>query len=997
MPGLGTLYGLGGATTHLMDMQNSDLIVIQGSNCAENHPVGFRFAMMAKERGAKIVHVDPRFTRTSALADLYIPIRAGTDIAFTGGLINYVLSNDAYFKDYVHTYTNASYLVHPEFRDTEDLDGLFSGFDPESKTYDPKNWRYEIDESSAPKGGEGGASVNGNGKRPVQDPTLQHPRCVINVIKRHYARYTPEMVEQITGAPRESFLTLARWLVENSGRERTAVYAYAMGWAQHTIGVQNIRAAATLQALLGNTGRPGGGVMALRGHASIQGSTDIATLYDNFPGYLKVPTLEKDETDFATWREHHTMRSGRWAGFPGYAVSFLKAWYGDAAHASNDWGFAHLPLNTGDHSDLPMFFAMKDGEVEGLLLYGQNPAVGGQNAALQRGAMERLKWMVVRDMFETESASFWKREGADPASIGTEVFYFPAAGVAEKHGSFTNTMRLVQFHEKAVDPPGEARSDLAFTYELGKRLKALYAGSTRPIDSPLLDMTWDYESDDPHERAQSEPDIDLIVREINGYRIADGEHLRGYAELRDDGSTACGAWIYTGLFPEPGVNLSRRRGTANAQGNATDWAWAWPNNTRTLYNRASADPDGQPVERAQAPRVVGRRGGPLGRQRHARLPGRDRAGLPRARGRARRAGRRRRRALRHAGVRPRGDLRRERHLGRPAGDPLRAARVAGRQRALPGRAVQPGAQGVAPARQPVPRDRRREVPLRGDHLPPHRAPRLGRDVAPAPVAGGAAAGGVLRALAGAGGREGHPQRRLGDGGDGARRDRAAGAGHRPGGALAPGTQALGAPDRDSLPLRLRGRGHRRQRQRLAAAGGRPERHHPRGQGVHVQHPAGSPGRARGPDAGAAGRPPRRADAARQARAARPDAGARPRRSRRPRRDRQRADDRGWPRASPTGSPRTSRPERVSRSMSNEQPGVDPVFASERGTGSTPPEQGPESNSVAGRPATEKPRTAFHERTEGQAQEREPLSEGEALAEGGSFDAVAPPENLSPPR
>src|SRR6202048_778704 len=307
-----------------MDLQHADLIVIQGSNFAENHPIGFRFVMMAKERGAKIVHVAPRYTRTSALADLYIPIRSGTDIAFTGGLINYVLSNNAYFAEYVHAYTSASFLVHPGFRDTEELGGMFNGYDAESRTYDPKAWRYELEDDSAPSSGGGDASVHEGGKRPKRDPSLQHPRCVINVLRRHYARYTPEMVESITGAPKDSFLQLARLLVENSGRERTAVYAYAMGWAQHTVGVQNIRAAATLQALLGNTGRPGGGIMALRGHASIQGSTDIATLYDNFPGYLKVPTTEKNETTFDKWAKNWTNPTGWWSNWRKYAVSQMK-------------------------------------------------------------------------------------------------------------------------------------------------------------------------------------------------------------------------------------------------------------------------------------------------------------------------------------------------------------------------------------------------------------------------------------------------------------------------------------------------------------------------------------------------------------------------------------------------------------------------------------------------------------------------------------------------
>ena len=457
MPGLGTLYGRGGATTFLMDLQFSDLIVIQGSNFAENHPVGFRFVTKAKERGATVVHVDPRFTRTSALADLYIPIRSGTDIAFTGGLINYVLQHDAYFKEYVHAFTNATYIVDEQFADTEDLDGLFSGFESETNTYDTKTWKYELedgqsDEDSGVDRGQqaGDAPAQGGapqhrGKRPKKDPTLQHPRCALNLLKKHFARYAPEMVERICGSPQASSLRLAELLVQNSGPERTAVYCYAMGWAQHTVGVQNIRAAATLQALLGNTGRPGGGIMALRGHASIQGSTDIATLYDSLPGYIKAPSLERGESSFAQWRKNWTPQTGWWANWPKYAISMMKAWYGDAARADNDWAFDYLPKNTGDHSHQPMFFTMKDGGIDGLVLYGQNPAVGGQNAGLQRAAMERLKWLVVRDLFETESAAFWKREGTDPATVATEVFFMPCAGVAEKAGTFTNTQRLVQF------------------------------------------------------------------------------------------------------------------------------------------------------------------------------------------------------------------------------------------------------------------------------------------------------------------------------------------------------------------------------------------------------------------------------------------------------------------------------------------------------------------------------------------------------------------------
>jgi formate dehydrogenase major subunit len=566
VPGLGTLFGRGGATTFLMDLKHSDLIIIQGSNFAENHPVGFRFVTEAKSRGATVVHVDPRFTRTSALADMYIPIRSGTDIAFTGGLINHVLQTGTYFKEYVHAFTNATYL---------DLDGLFSGFDPASNTYDTSSWSYER-ENGVPK----------------KDPTLQHPRCALNLLKRHFARYTPEMVERVCGTPQEQFLTLCGLVAANGGRERTLAYCYAMGWAQHTVGVQNIRAAATLATLMGSTGRPGGGIMALRGHASIQGSTDIATLYDLLPGYIKAPSLERGEDTFEKWSANQSRPTGWWVNWPKYAVSQMKAWFGDAATAENGWCYDYLPKITGDHSHQPMFVTMKDGGIEGLMLWGQNPAVGGQNAGLQRAALGELKWMVCQDLFETETAAFWKREGVDPAAIGTEVFFMPAASVAEKAGTFTNTQRLVQFHEKAVDPPGEAHSDLAFAYDIMLRLKTLYADSTNPLDRPILDITMDYESDDPHELARREPDVEKVMREINGTNLATGAQLKSFVELKDDGSTAAGAWIYTGYFPAPGENLTRRR--TGDDWVSLEWAWAWPANRRNLYNRASADLDGNP-------------------------------------------------------------------------------------------------------------------------------------------------------------------------------------------------------------------------------------------------------------------------------------------------------------------------------------------------------------------------------------------------------------------
>jgi len=575
------LYGRGGATTFLMDLKHSDLIIIQGSNFAENHPVGFRFVTQAKERGATVVHVDPRFTRTSALADIYLPIRSGTDIAFTGGIINYVLQNERYFKEYVLNYTNAAYVISEKFIDTEDLDGVFSGFNEKTGTYDVSSWAYEMEDPA-----------DGSPSRPKKDLTLNHPRCAINVLKKHYARYTPEMVESICGTPVEGFLKLAELVASSGGREKTMAYCYAMGWAQHTVGVQNIRAAATLAALMGSVGRPGGGIMALRGHASIQGSTDIATLYDNHPGYIKAPSFQRGEYDFATWQKSQTVKTGWWSNWPKYAVSQMKAWWGDAATLDNDWCFDYLPKVTGDHSHLPLFFDMKDGGIEGLFLFGQNPAVGGQNAGLQRAALDQLKFMVCSDIFETETAAFWKREGTDPHDIGTEVFFIPTASVGEKSGTLTNTMRLVQFHEKAVDAPGDARSDLAFLYDLGKRLKALYAGSVNPNDRPILDITWNYDSENSHERAQGEPDVEKIMREINGFDIASGQQIKSFVDLKDDGSTASGAWIYSGYFPSEDENLTRRR--TGDDWVSLQWAWAWPANRRNLYNRASADPAGVP-------------------------------------------------------------------------------------------------------------------------------------------------------------------------------------------------------------------------------------------------------------------------------------------------------------------------------------------------------------------------------------------------------------------
>jgi formate dehydrogenase major subunit len=583
VPGLGTSFGRGGATTLQQDLINADCILIQGSSMAEAHPVGFRWVVAAKERGATVIHVDPRYSRTSALADLWVPIRAGTDIVLLGALVRHVLENDLWFEEYVRAYTNASLLVSEDFQDTEELDGLFSGWDPERRAYDSASWRY----------------AGADPARPERDPSLEHPRCVLQVLRRHFARYTPALVESVCGIPSDLFERVARAFTSASGPDKTAAICYAVGWTQHSKGVQVIRTAAILQLLLGNIGRPGGGILALRGHASIQGSTDIPTLYDILPGYLAMPRAGAADRTLAGYLERHRKRAGGWTERPAYVISLLKAYYGKHATADNEFGFSFLPRITGDHSHFSYFMDMADGKLEGLFVMGQNPAVGGQHARFERKALAELRWLVVRDMVEIETASFWyaspevRRGELHPDSIGTEVFLFPAAGHAEKAGSFTNTQRTLQWRDKAVNPPGDARSEAWFVHQLALRLKARAEASSDPIDEPLRALDWWYPEDD-----HGEPLSSAVLEEINGWHVAppEGEHhgarLGGFGELRADGTTASGCWIYSGVYGPDGVNRARRREPEGPYGHG--WGFAWPADRRILYNRASARPDGAP-------------------------------------------------------------------------------------------------------------------------------------------------------------------------------------------------------------------------------------------------------------------------------------------------------------------------------------------------------------------------------------------------------------------
>jgi formate dehydrogenase major subunit len=585
---------------------------------AEAHPVGFQWVMEAKARGATVIHVDPRFSRTSAVADLHVPIRPGADIAFVGGLINYVLRSEKYFRDYVLAYTNAPVILTEDFADTEDLDGVFSGLDAENRVYDSDTWRYQGQEVRPASGerdidperlrsmreaargeahGSGGAAAHPS---PDTDETLQHPRCVFQVLKRHFARYTPEMVAKVAGVPEDLFAQVCGHVTENSGPDRTTAFVYSLGWTQHTVGVQYIRTAAILQALLGNMGRPGGGIMALRGHASIQGSTDIPTLFDLLPGYLPMPHAH-GQHDLDSYVEAERTEKGFWANTGDYMVSLLKAWWGDAATAENDFCFDYLPRLTGSHSTYETAMAQIEGICKGYILFGQNPAVGSANSRIQRLGMANLDWLVVRDLVMIESATWWK-DGPEietgemrTEDIGTEVFFMPAAAHTEKDGSFTNTQRMLQWHHTAVEPAGDARSDLWFAYHLGRRIRQKLASSSDEMDRPVQDLTWDY----PVHGSQDEPDADAILAEINGWD-ADGRPLSSYTQLAADGSTACGCWIYCGVMAD-GVNQADRRKPGREQSwVAPEWGWAWPANRRVLYNRASADPEGKPWSERKA-------------------------------------------------------------------------------------------------------------------------------------------------------------------------------------------------------------------------------------------------------------------------------------------------------------------------------------------------------------------------------------------------------------
>ena len=578
-------------TNHWVDIKNANVVMVMGGNAAEAHPVGFRWAMEAKNNNdATLIVVDPRFTRTASVADIYAPIRSGTDITFLSGVLRYLIENNKINAEYVKHYTNASLLVRDDFAFE---DGLFSGYDAEKRQYDKSSWNYQFDE-------------NGYAKR---DETLTHPRCVWNLLKQHVSRYTPEVVENICGTPKADFLKVCDVLASTSAADRTTTFLYALGWTQHTVGAQNIRTMAMIQLLLGNMGMAGGGVNALRGHSNIQGLTDLGLLSTSLPGYLTLPSDK--QTDLQSYLSANTPKAtlpeqvNYWSNYPKFFVSLMKSFYGDAAQKENNWGYDWLPKWDQTYDVIKYFNMMDEGKVTGYFCQGFNPVASFPDKNKVVSCLSKLKYMVVIDPLVTETSTFWQNHGesndVDPASIQTEVFRLPSTCFAEEDGSIANSGRWLQWHWKGADAPGIALTDGEILSGIFLRLRKLYAEQGGANPDQVLNMTWNYAI--PHE-----PKSEEVAMESNGKALADitdpatgavivkkGQQLSSFAQLRDDGTTSCGCWIFAGSWTPEGNQMARRdNADPSGLGNTLGWAWAWPLNRRILYNRASADPQGNP-------------------------------------------------------------------------------------------------------------------------------------------------------------------------------------------------------------------------------------------------------------------------------------------------------------------------------------------------------------------------------------------------------------------
>ncbi len=579
-------------TNHWVDIKNADVVLVMGGNAAEAHPCGFKWVTEAKAHNkAKLIVVDPRFTRSASVADYYAPIRSGTDIAFLGGLINYLLTNDKIQRDYVVNYTDLPFIVKGEFAFTE---GIYSGYDADKHTYDKSSWEYEI-------GADGYAKV---------DPTLSHPRCVYNLLKQHYARYTPEVVERVCGTPKEKALHVWEMIGSTATSTRSMTIMYALGWTQHSTGSQMIRTGAMVQLLLGNIGVAGGGMNALRGHSNIQGLTDLGLLSNLLPGYISLPSEhEQQYSEFMAARALKPLRPNQlsyWQNTPKFFVSLMKAWWGDAATAQNNWAYDYLPKLDKLYDMLQVYELMNQGKVNGYLAQGFNPLAAAPNKAKMTAALAKLKFLIIMDPLATETSEFWRNYGelndVDSSKIQTEVFRLPTTCFAEENGALVNSARWLQWHWKGADGPGEARSDLEIMAGIFTRMRTMYVKDGGAFPDPILNLTWKY--------AQVEsPSPEELAKEYSGNALKDladpkdpakitrkaGEQLAGFAELRDDGSTQSGCWIFCGAWGPTG-NLMARRDNSDPTGigQTLNWAWAWPANRRVLYNRASCDPAGKP-------------------------------------------------------------------------------------------------------------------------------------------------------------------------------------------------------------------------------------------------------------------------------------------------------------------------------------------------------------------------------------------------------------------
>jgi formate dehydrogenase major subunit len=594
-------------TNHWVDLKNADVILVMGSNPASNHPISMKWIMKAREdRGAKLVVVDPRITQTATKADLYAPLRSGTDIAFLGGMIKYILDRNLYFSEYVINYTNASFLVNPDFKLSAQLDGIFSGYDEKGRKYDKKTWSFQLDANGIPK----------------KDPTLKDSNCVFQLLRKQYARYTIEKVSNITGTPVDKLEEVYKIVGSTGKPDKVATVCYAMGWTQHTVGAQNIRAFSMIQLLLGNMGMAGGGINALRGEANVQGSTDYGLLFHILPGYNPTPTALL--VDLKTYNEKNTPKTKEprsvnwWGNRPKYIASYLKAIYGANATKENDFGYAWLPKNDegANYSWLNLFDQMYKGKFEGFFAWGQNPACSGANSNKTRTALGKLKWMVNVNLYDNETGSFWRGPGMNPKEIQTEVFMLPCASSVEKEGSISNSSRLAQWRYKAIEPVGQSLPDAEIMNELYFRVKELYQKEGGKFPAPIVNLSWSY-GEKGHDGKMGHVDVRKIAQEINGYYLVDvrdkagkligkkGELCSNFTTLQDDGSTSCGCWIYSGSFTQKDgkiINNMMRRGKDDPTGLGLypNWAWAWPVNRRIIYNRASVDPKGNPWDPRRA-------------------------------------------------------------------------------------------------------------------------------------------------------------------------------------------------------------------------------------------------------------------------------------------------------------------------------------------------------------------------------------------------------------